>query len=333
MITLVTGASGHIGANLVRSLLAAGRRLRVAVHTDDRALAGLPVERIACDITERADVLAALEGVGVVYHCAARIAITKRDERGMMQTNLEGTRHLVEAALERGVRRFVHFSSIHAIACPRPDTPVDENGPLVDRRGGMLYDSSKAGAERIVLDAVRRGLDAVIVNPTAVIGPYDFKPSLMGEVILRLLSGRLPGLVPGGFNWVDARDVAAGAMLAEAKGRRGERYILGGAWESVAGLSRLVGEVSGVRTIRCVLPLWLAYVGLPFLAVGAALTGQRRLYTRDSLQTLSSYRSISTRKAESELGYTHRSLEETLRDTVAWFGQSGDRRAGGEVRA
>ncbi len=322
-MTFITGAAGHVGANLIRLLLSRGRRVRAVVHEDRRALNGLDVEITACDITDRGSVERALDGIDVVYHCAARIAISKHDEKGMVETNVEGTRNLVEASLSRGVRRFVHFSSIHAISCGASDEPVDEIRPLVDHATGMLYDATKAEGERIVLDGVHRGLDAVIVNPTAVIGPNDFKPSLMGDVILRLLRGKLPGLVRGGFNWVDARDVAAGAVLAEEKGRRGERYILGGAWESVQGLSRLVSKLTGMKTMLRTIPLALAYIGLPFLSLGSAITGSRRLYTHDSLRTLSQYRTVSSRKAETELGYRHRNLEDTIRDTVSWFAQNG----------
>lgn len=322
-LVLVTGASGHVGANLVRALLAAGRKVQTPVYHDTRALEGLPVEKIDCDITDEGAVRRILEGIDVVYHCAARIAIRRHDERDVVATNIEGTRHLVEAALAAGVRRFVYFSSIHAFSS-RPETePVTETRPLVDRDTHMLYDWSKAEAERIVLRAVERGLNAVIVNPTAVIGPYDYKPSLMGEFLLLLIRKRLPGLVAGGFNWVDARDVAAGAMAAEKMGQSGERYILGGEWESVAGLARMIGELTREKTVKLVIPSLLARVGVPFLALGAALSGRRSLYTHDSLDTLAHYRLVSFDKARRALGYAPRPLRETLADTIAWFREFG----------
>jgi dihydroflavonol-4-reductase len=323
MKTLVTGAAGHIGAALVRLLLAQNRQVRAAIHTDSRALEDLEVEKTFCDLGDEQSVVRALESVDVVYHCAARIAISKKDERGMVETNVGGTRRLTEAALKKDVRRFVHFSSIHAIAPATDGASVDELCQLVDHQTGMAYDASKAEAERIVLAAVPRGLAAVIVNPTGVIGPYDFKPSLLGEFIVRLVCGKLPGLVRGGFNWVDVRDVAAGALAAERKGKRGERYIFGGSWESVEGLSRIIGKIIRRKTIERVIPLCLAHLGLPFLALAAHIAGTRQLYTRDSLHTLSRYRSISLHKAETELGYTHRPLEETLADTIAWFMENG----------
>jgi dihydroflavonol-4-reductase len=323
MKILVTGAAGHVGANLVRALLTEGRPVRAMVHRDERALAGLSLERVPCDITDRRSVDGILQGIDIVYHCAARIAIRKSDERDVRATNIEGTRHLAEASLAAGVKRFVHFSSIHALQSTPEDEPVDETRPLVDHGGQMLYDSSKAEAERIVLGAVKRGLDAVIVNPTAVIGPYDFKPSFMGQFLLLLAGGKIPGLVQGGFNWVDARDAAAGAMAAGEKGRIGERYILGGSWESVSGLARLIGNIMQRKTVKRMIPPFFARLGMPFLALGAALSGRRSLYTHDSLEALSHYRLVDSGKAEAELGFRHRPLAETLRDTMAWFRENG----------
>jgi dihydroflavonol-4-reductase len=323
MITLVTGASGHIGANLVRALLAEKRTVRVVVHEDVRALEGLPVEKVACDISNRSEVKRALKGISVVYHCAARIAISKKMEAGMLATNIGGTRNLVEGALREGVRRFIHFSSIHALSGKPDDEMIDETRMLVDHNSPMLYDISKAEGERIVCDGVGRGLDAVIINPTAVIGPFDFKPSLMGEFFLLVCERKLPVLVGGGFNWVDARDVAAGALSAEKKGRRGERYLLGGQWESVSGLSRIIEKITLKKTVQRSIPHWLAHIGVPFIALSAALAGKHPLYTHDSLQTLKHHRLVSSKKAQEALGFTARPLEETLRDMIAWFQEYG----------
>jgi dihydroflavonol-4-reductase len=323
MTALVTGASGHIGANVVRLLLAEKRTVRAAVHANARPLTGLSVEAVSLDIIDRSAAERALAGVDVVYHCAGSIAIRKSDERGMWAANVDGTRQLTEAALDAGVRRFVHFSSIHALSRIPENEPVDERRPLVDRHWPVLYDASKAEGERIVQEAVRRGLDAVIVNPTAVIGPHDYKPSLLGEFLVMLVAGKLPGLVQGGFNWVDARDVAAGALAAEKKGRTGERYILGGTWESVAGLARLVADLTGGRPVKRMISPFFARLGLPFIALGAALAGRRSLYTRDSLETLTHFRHVSSDKAMTELGYRPGALSDTLKDTIAWFGKHG----------
>jgi dihydroflavonol-4-reductase len=261
--------------------------------------------------------------VDVVFHCAVQIAISKKMEGGMLGANIEGTRNLVSLSLEAGVRRFVHFSSIHALKSDPEDEPIDETRALVDHDSFMLYDLSKAEGERIVGAAVAQGLDAVILNPTAVIGPFDFKPSLMGDFILLMFHRKLPALVAGGFNWVDVRDVVEGALVAEKKGRKGERYLLAGEWESVAGLARRIESLMGKKIGHKTIPHWLAHIGVPFLGTLAGLKRTRPLYTHDSLRTLTRHRFVSSQKAESELGYMHRSLAQTLRDTLAWFKEYG----------
>jgi len=322
-VVCVTGASGHIGANLVRALLARGRRVRALVYKDERALAGLPVEKAACDITRPEECRAALRGTKTVFHCAGHIAISKTLEAGMMETNVRGTKNLVQAAVAEGVMRFIHFSSVHALSSKPEAEPVDETRPLVDRTAGMLYDRSKAEGERIVREAVGKGLPAVTLNPTAVIGPYDFKPSLIGEVLMLLARGRMPFLVRGGFNWVDARDVAVGALAAETRGTVGERYLFAGHWESVAGIAALVDRIIGQKRRYMTLPHWIAHLGAPFLSAAAKLTGKRPLYTHDSLHALRHHRYVSSRKAERELGFQSRSLIETVKDTLEWMNQYG----------
>jgi dihydroflavonol-4-reductase len=283
----------------------------------------LAVERVPCDITDRDCLDAALDGVHTVFHCAAKIAITHKMERGMLVANIEGTKNILEAALSRGVRRFVHFSSIHALSSEPEDGVIDETRSLVNHHPRMLYDFSKAEGERLALEAVKNGLDAVIVNPTAVIGPFDFKPSLLGEFVLALCRGKIPALVKGGFNWVDVRDVVAGALAAEKKGVRGERYLLGGHWESVDGLAALIGRLSGKKTQTGKLPHWIAHLGVPFLALSAAISRRQPLYTHDSVRTLLHHRRVSSDKAKRELGYSPRPLEETIGDTLSWFREKG----------
>lgn len=221
MPVVVTGASGHVGANLVRRLLDQRRKVRVVVHSDVRALEGLGVERVSADVLDPASLLRAFAGAGVVYHLAARISIRRSDRRLVQAVNATGTRNVVRACRECGAGRLVHFSSIHALRAEPAGEPVDESRPLALGRNCLPYDRSKAMAEEAVLEGIQEGLDAVIVNPTAVIGPNDFKPSHMGEVIWKLMHGRLPVLVRGGFNWVDVRDVVEGACAAAEKGAAG----------------------------------------------------------------------------------------------------------------
>jgi len=237
--------------------------------------------------------------------------------------NIQGTKNVLSACRQEGVRRLVHFSSIHALS-PLPETgEIDESRNFVSAHEGMPYDYSKAVAEQAVLDAVDHGLDAVIVNPTGVIGPWDWKPSFMGNFTISICQGKIPMLVKGGFNWVDVRDVAFGANRAGEAGRTGERYILGNVWAPVTDLVVMLAEISGRTRKRVVVPHWLAHVGVPFLSTLAGIQKRQPLYTHDSLRTLLSHKNISCDKARRELGFSPRPLQETLSDTIAWFRKNG----------
>jgi len=338
MSVVVTGASGHVGANLVRRLLDQRRKVRVVIHRDVRALEGLAVERVAADVLDPASLERALAGAEVVYHLAARISIRLSDRRPVQAVNATGTRNVVRACLECGVGRLVHFSSIHALRAEPADEPVDETRPLALGTNCLPYDRSKALADEAVLAGIEEGLDAVILNPTAVIGPNDFKPSRIGEVIRKLMHGRLPVLVRGGFNWVDVRDVVEGACAAAEKGATadrgiaGRRYLLAGHWCPVGELADLVGRLSGTPRPRRTIPSRIARLAFPLVGIYTTLTRQRPLYTLGTLRILQSYRHVSHERATNELAYRPRPLEQTLRDTIAWFREHEDLFAGRERR-
>jgi len=318
MTVAVTGASGHIGANLVRALVGAGRPVRALVHRDGRFLDGLPVERAEGDVRDPASLDRALAGAETVFHLAARITIGGEPPAEVHAVNVEGTRNVVEACLRGGARRLVHFASIHALSAHPAGEVVDEarspTGP-----GAPLYDRSKAEGVRAVLEGVALGLDAVVVMPTAVIGPADPAPSRMGQVLLDLYHGRFPALVDGGFDWVDVRDVVAGALAAERRGARGARYILSGRWASLEGLAALVARVEGARPPRLVCPMWLARAGAPLALGWSRLSGTRPLFTPAALHALRNHRRVSHERAARELGWAPRPLEETVADTFEWF--------------
>ena len=324
-LVAVTGAAGHVGANLVRSLLAQGRRVRALVREHTAGIDGLPVEVVRCDVTDVQACRRALAGAQIVYHLAARISVGWDPPGPVEAVNLGGTRNVVEACLACGVQRLIHFSSIHAFAADPVDGVIDESRPLArNQPHTLIYDRTKAEGERQVMAAVARGLDAVIVNPSSVIGPFDFAPSAMGEALIEIHNGRFPALVGGaGFDWVDVRDVVASALQAETRGRKGEHYLLTGHWLSFVELAQLWGRVSGAKIPRLVAPMWLARAGAPFVAGWSRLRGQRPLFTSDSLRVLRNHRRISHARADAELGHNPRPLEETLRDTYQWFKQAG----------
>ena len=322
MTIMVTGASGHVGGNLVRRLLELGRPVRVLVHRSSAALEGLDVERRAGSVGDPESLERAFEGADVVFHLAGKISLIERERALVNDVNVVGVGNVVNACLAAGVRRLVHVSSIHAIAQTPLGTPMDEACPLVESQA-PCYDISKAGGQRAVQDGVRRGLDAVIVNPTGIIGPLDFEWSRMGHVLHQLYHGTLPALVRGGFDWVDVRDVVEGALAAMERGRTGENYILSGAYASVTDVAALWGKVTGRRMPSWASPMWAARLGLPFIALWSRLTGRPPLYTPASLEALRSNPDVRHDKAARELGYRPRPLEETLRDVLAWMTASG----------
>ena len=306
----------------MRELIRRRRPCRALVHHNMRPIEGLPVERVSGDVMDPVSLERAFQGAEVVYHLAARISLIGGQDGLVHDTNVVGTRNVVAACLAAGVRRLVHFSSIHAFQQRPFDEPLDETR---EKSGdeAPAYDRSKALAEREVLAGVERGLDAVIVNPTGVLGPFDFEPSAMGQVLLDLHHRRLAGLVAGGFNWVDVRDVINGALAAEARGRTGQNYLLGGHWVSVVEVAETVRQVTGVAPPWFVSPMWLARVGAPFAVAFAKVRGTRPLFTSDSLAALRSNRAISFEKATRELGYSPRPFRETIQDSFAWFREMG----------
>jgi dihydroflavonol-4-reductase len=321
-VIAVTGASGHAGANLVRELHKQGRALRALVHRDRRAFEGLGIETCTGDVLDFSSLCHAFQGARVVYHLAVHISISRHEAELASRINVEGTRNVVKACRETGVKRLVHFSSIHALSREPRDEVIDEHRPLADA-SAPVYDRSKAAAERIVLEAVDKGFDGVVVIPTAMLGPWDFKPSYMGRFLLALSHGNFKSLVRGGFDWVDVRDVVKGALAAEKRGKGGERYLLSGTWLSVKDIAALVCDVAGRKVPGFTAPLWLAHAGVPFIAAVSRFKKTEPLYTRESLQALQYHRHISHGKASEELGYAPRPLRDTVSDALDWFKDHG----------
>ena len=323
MQVAVTGAAGHVGATLVRALLARGDEVRVLVHSDIRGVAGLPVEHCHGSVTDSAAVLRLVQGTQRVYHLAAKVSIDPRERAELHRVNVGGTQCVVDACRAAGVPRLVHVSSIHALASHPRHEPITEDRAFASGRDLPGYDASKVAAERVVHEVIAAGLDAVILNPTAILGPNDFRPSHLGEVLLDLYHRRLPGLVAGGFDWVDVRDVVDGILAAADRAPAGSRYLLGGQRATVAELARLVEQVTGRRAPRLVAPMWLARGVAPGAEWFAHVAGRRPLFTPESLYALRNHLDISSDRARRELSYAPRALEATVRDTFEWFREAG----------
>lgn len=322
-MVLVTGATGHVGNVLVRELLARAERVRVMVlpGEDCVSLQGLDVEIVPGDVRDPTTLQRAMQGVETVYHLAGVISILPGAEELMRQVNVEGVRNVAQAALRAGVKRLVHTSSVHAFQRLPQGVTVDESVPFAPDSPDGAYDRTKAAGTLAVLQAVRQGLDAVIVCPSGIIGPYDYAGSEMGRTILDFSRAKLHFLIDGAYDFVDVRDVARGLVLARERGRTGETYILSGTWAKLTVLRRMVQDVTGVRS-----PVLLLPFGLARLVAGLAerfyrLTKSTPRFTRYALRTVRDNASFCRAKAQRELGYNPRPLQETIKDTLAWWRQ------------
>ena len=324
-MVVVTGAPGHLGNNLVRLLLREGYRVRcMALRGESlEALKGLEVEIVEGDVRDPFSLDRAFAGAEIVYHLASVISLTPRHSDLLEQVNVRGARNVAEACLRNGVRRLVYTSSIHALVEPPHGTVIDESQPCDPSRIKMAYSWSKARGTLEVLGVAKSGLDTVVLYPTGMIGPYDFRPSEMGQVVLDYIRGKIPARVAGGYDFVDVRDVAYGHILAARKGAPGEGYILSGEWISVDDIMEELSRVTGVPVPRLRVPLTVARA---FAAASTFLSTRLKtkpLLTNDSLDTLRSNSLVSCAKAQRELSYRARPIRETLRDTVEWFRQAG----------
>ena len=322
-LVVVTGAAGFIGNTLVRELLTRGMRVRAVISQRTAPLDGLDVEVVHADVRQPETLRAAFEGADVVFHTVAIISLLG-DQGGLVPAiNVQGARNAAEAALEAGVRRHVHFSSIHAFALEDRGEPITETSPRPGPRHAA-YDRSKVAGELAVREVFARGLDGVVIHPTGVLGPWDWRPSPLGTVLVELSQRKVPMLIGGGFDWVDVRDVVAGALLAEEQGGSGEGYILSGAWCSVADLAGGVQAVTGARPPRMTCPMWLARAVSPVVDTWARLGGTPP-FTSEYLSPLRGAKECSHAKAAEQLGYAPRPLEQSLRDVFAWRAEQAER--------
>jgi dihydroflavonol-4-reductase len=325
-MNLVTGATGHIGNVLVRQLVEKGEKVRALIlrGEDLLPLKGLDVETVIGDVLDCESLRTAFEGVQKVFHLAGIISIMPGKNELVRRVNVEGTCNVLRTAIQTGVRRLIYTSSIHAIVRTPHGVEIDERLPFDPNNPVGEYDRSKAEATLAVQEAVKHGLDgsfldAVIVCPTGVIGPYDYRGSEMGQLI-RDCAERKPQLyVDGAYDFVDVRDVARGLILASEKGRPGESYILSGEHITVPHLLEAIGEITGKSFFSVKVPLNLAHAVARIMPLYYRLTNTKPRITPYALETLRSNSTISHAKAERELGYQPRPLREALTDTIRWF--------------
>jgi dihydroflavonol-4-reductase len=323
----VTGATGFVGANLVRTLLNKGFSVRALArkNSDRRNLQGLNLEIVEGSLEDKAALAAGCRGARYVFHVAADYRIWVRDPKAMYNANIQGTINVLEAAGKAGAERIVHCSSVAAIKPPEdPSRPADESSEYSGESEIIsAYKKSKWLSERAALDLAKKGLPVVVVNPAAPIGPYDIKPTPTGRIVVDFLNGRIPSYIDTGINIVHVRDVAEGHLLAALKGKVGERYILGGENLTLKQSLDLLAEITGLPSPRFKTPYSVA------LAFAALDTGRAMIFGGEPLAPLDAVRMArhfmfyDASKAVRELGFPQTPAREALKDAVDWFTQNG----------
>jgi len=323
-ICAVTGAAGQIGNVIVRELTARGSRVRALVHHKHPvSLDGLDVEQLCGDVSDSWFLRHAFRNCDVVFHIAGLISVARGKSDVLNEVNVTGTQNVIGACLETGVRRLVYTGSIHAFSEPPAGTTISEVLPFDPYHTIGDYGRSKARASIEILKALDEGLDAVIVCPTAVIGPYDFKPSKLGQFVIDIARKRPFAYISGAYDFVDVRDVAVGHILACKEGKCGESYILSGQHVSVGNLIDAIIQASGVRTPRIKVPYLLAQAVALFTPFYYDIRNLEPRFTRYALHTLRSNSFISSAKARRELGYAPRPMRQSVSDAVFWFKENG----------
>jgi hopanoid-associated sugar epimerase len=327
MKTFVTGGSGHVGANLVRELLARGVAVKALVRpqSDNSGLDGLDLERVVGDLRDPDSLARGLKGCDRLYHVAAFVSLRRGAQREIHDVNVVGTRNILAAAERAGVERTVFCSSFGAVGKNPDGGASDENHTINPFETHLDYELSKAVAELEVHRAVHRGQHVTIVNPSGIVGPHDYKPSSVGQTIMDFANGRMPAYVPGQFEFVAVRDVVAGHLLAMDKGRPGERYILSGGRFSLDQILDHLSKLCGRKKPRLRIPvaamLPLAHVSNLLLATFAPARPPR--FTPGTIRILNGGKHADTAKAQRELGLVPSPVLAAFSEAYEWLKARG----------
>lgn len=329
---LVTGASGHLGANLVARLLEDGERVRVLLQPgcDDSAVEGLDVERAEGDFRDPESVSIAVKSCQRVYHCGAMVSTIQGNaehRRQLFESNVVGTRNVLEAAQNHGVARVVVTGSFSAVGhhLDDPSAPSDESVPHYPFHRAMPYERTKVLAELECLQAVARGLDVVVATSCAILGANDFLPSRMGQTLCDFANGELRAYVSGGFEFVSARDIVSGHQLAMSRGRTGEKYIFSTRFATLDDIVELFERVTGVARPRRRLPAVVmgAFAGVASPILSQFFPNVRQRLTPGAIRLLQMRRHANTSKARVELGYRPTEIESAVEEAYAFFHARG----------
>lgn len=325
MTTLVTGATGFVGSHIAKQVAKTGERVRVLLRPTSRrdALEGVAVEFVEGDLRDAASLARAMQGVERVFHVAADYRLWTRRPEELYESNVEGTRALLESARRSGVKRIVYTSTVATIAVPRGSELPNEETRAELREMIGHYKRSKFMAEQEARKAAADGAPVVIVNPTAPIGPGDWKPTPTGKIVVDFLNGRMPAYVDTGLNLVAVEDVAAGHLLAAEKGRIGERYILGARNMTLKQILDALAAITGKAAPRMRLPHAVAMAAGYVDQVYSRLAGREPRIPVEGVKMSRHRMFVSSDKAARELGYAPGSVEKALEQSIEWYAAHG----------
>ena len=326
MKCFVTGSTGFLGSHVARKLLAEGAELRLLVRANSRTdnIAELPAERVVGDLRDVESLRRGMSGCEVVFHVAADYRLWAIDGQQLYQSNVEGTRNILQATRDSHVRRVVYTSSVATMGFGNNGRVTDESTPvaLEDMIGD--YKRSKFMAERLVIETARSGQDVVMVNPTTPIGERDIKPTPTGQIVVDFLKRKFPAYVDTGLNLVDVEDCANGHLLAAEKATPGERYILGGENLTLKQILDKLASITGLPSPSIRLPYVVAYAtGVVDTLVTGKLRQREPRVTLDSVRMGRKKMFVTCAKAERELGWNPGPVDGALRRAVEWFRANG----------
>ncbi len=324
---LVTGATGNLGRVVVGKLLEKGKQVRCLVLPGEESQCPSGVTLFTGDVRDRESLRPAFlvgpEEALTVIHCAGVISIASHNSKQLWEVNVGGTRNITDLCVEYGVTKLVYVSSVHALPEHPAGEDISESREFSAERVVGEYAKSKAEATAYVLRAAQKGLNASVVHPSGIIGPYDAGHGNFTAMMIAYCNGTLPAGVRGGYDFVDVRDVADGILACCEKGKRGECYILSGRYLSVEDVFNYLHRAAGGQRIRLYLPRWVARAVAPLYEKYCLWKKKPLYFTPYSIYTLGTNASFSHEKATRELGYLPRRMQETFTDTVRWLRENG----------
>ena len=323
---LVTGAAGFIGSNVVRELLKENVEVRALIRKGEnlRNLEGLEVEHVEGNVLDPDSLRPAIKGCDTLFHLAAIYKFWSEDPREIYEVNIRGSNYMLMVAREAGIEKIVYTSSMAAIGIEPGKQPGNEGTPFNMFKHKIDYILTKYISEMNALDMARFDLPVIVVNPTVPLGPGDITPTPSGKIIVDVVNGKFPGYIDAGVMISDVRDVARGHVLAAQKGKIGEKYIFGRENVSLKKLVDTVARVAGVKIRLVKLPKTAMFAyGWVAEQIADRFTHKEPVITYAGAQTAAEYAYYDSTKAQTELGLNFRPLDDTLRDSVAWFREIG----------